>query len=399
MTKDALPHSASTFSQPDKSNEDSQNSPGEGSAIPSVNSLRGRTLYEENIPLRDYLAQRDALLKEDEDHKREQLIRANESIIKTRKELYYGRGNVIPDLEKSNFSTAARAEFSRDLYDILYSEDIYEKYEDLGVCLPSDEVTDQVRENAEDDDDFSKKMNLIYSTAIAMLIKSGNCNEYAAVSMLDIAIRLGEGKITSSVIGLGEFDHVWVESGDIVVDAWAEGSTIFKEDINPLYEDHEKDFSLNNSSAQLYFDIAQKMANNLQNNQDLMIAFANIIKKKEAEFNNAIKNGTWDYRNDPLCYNPVSILSSEFIKKSESEPKSRREKILSDKTEELLNNLAKEGKSKAEAEKILSKERDAAAAVLQDIRKIGVNQRHFGLTGLESIAHINSPSSKKIIKR
>ncbi|WP_244110179.1 C80 family cysteine peptidase, partial [Burkholderia ambifaria] len=139
----------------------------------------------------------------------EALVRATETAREVKEKLSYGRGNVIEDINRTNFNSSRAMILSRQL----------------------DSVKNWPREMAPE---LAKIDPRVRAAAASMLARGGNCGEHAQCAFILHANRIRPGENVSLVSG-DQFDHAWVEvtrknKETIVIDPWQDGPAAFKRD-------------------------------------------------------------------------------------------------------------------------------------------------------------------------
>ena len=170
-------------------------------------------LSDGECQLGGYLMGRELVVGPVEGADFDNIRRANQTVIDTRRALRHGRGNVIDDIDYSGGQSTVRTEAGRRLEQKL-----------LDTEVPPD----------------------ISRVASALTAQAGNCAEHADVAAFLHAARMREGEQVYT-IGHETIDHQWAEwrgeglDGErrIVMDAYAKGPAIFAEDGAYSHNEHE----------------------------------------------------------------------------------------------------------------------------------------------------------------
>lgn len=206
-------------------------------------AAQARGVAPEEEKLASYLAARTADRRPVEGPRLKDLRYANQTVNATRERLDAGRGNVSDDISRSANNSTHRTGAARDLAEELSSDD----------CMPEESAQ--------------------IGAAAAMLLRAGNCYEHAVVTTLMHGSPLVSPQ-TVHLVNAKKRDHVWSElrvdgngasPGDIVMDAWAEGPAVLRED---------SEFASNPNAIQSKLGLdahaAQRAASETKNRFDLI---------------------------------------------------------------------------------------------------------------------------------
>lgn len=203
-----------TFKQPlteigeEEEEEDEAQS---GEAMPSgsahVESLHPGVSKQDHIPLAGYLLGRTVDARPIPENDVQRLRSAHESVVQTRQHLRWGRGNVRQDNAATGNESLARTYMAQGLA--------------IGVAQ-----TERLK--------FKNAPEL---AGAAMFAEAGTCREHAVVAMHLHASKLEGSTDSVHLASRRGVNHAWSElrtqhkrEGVIVMDPWAEGPAVFRED-------------------------------------------------------------------------------------------------------------------------------------------------------------------------
>ncbi|PNQ64734.1 hypothetical protein [Vibrio sagamiensis] len=224
------------------------------------------------------------------------LKKANDSVNKTRAQLFHGQGNVTTNLKKTQ-EPYWRLNFSRN----------YARH--FGCHTET----------------LAKKMG------------SGNCGEHASLTFTNHAATLKAGQQLHRVNGADGFDHAWAEvklAGDqrIIMDAWATGPAVLSEDsaFSRRPKDRVVNKELTSRQANQYHKSMMDKYDKLHKSEHKIESLWDREKKYyEAQDIKIDKDYAWA---------PTPVLNEKFMKNVKSQLNSK-------------NVLSKLNKEKAEAKK------------------------------------------------
>ena len=231
-------------------------------------------LSDGECQLGGYLMDRELVAGPVEEADFDNIRRANQTVIDTRKALRHGRGNVRDDINYSGGLSTVRTEAGRRLEQRL-----------LAAKVAPD----------------------ISRVASALAAQAGNCAEHADIAAFLHATRMREGEQVYT-IGHETIDHQWAEwrgegsAGEqrIVMDAHAKGSAIFAEDGAYSHNEHEtlRDHDYNPTyGAHVHAEVRNLPQKKLQKRLHRQ------IKKVGHDFR---------YHEDSIWEHPPSVFSHEF---------------------------------------------------------------------------------------
>ncbi len=347
-------------------------------------------LKKEYHPLKDYLVQRTVLgRKIDDKNKLATLINGQQSIIDTKKSLPGGRGNVIPDMEQTNFDSLAGKIVAQNIQTSLISAlfDPPNKKNEIWLAYWPDGFIEKAIDTIKDP---VEREEILYRTATAgaaLWAESGTCDDYSVLSAAYHASRLSDGLSVTRTGSSKPMDHGWTEQGGAVIDAWAQGPAILKEDANPVYESEQQKsyaFSLDQSSGKLLLEGANGIAAALRSDTKMHSKLMKYREEQKQLKIEKVKNNTWNYKNNKNYFNPMSVFNKEFIKKSKEALSILKATRLKLKTNE---------KSIQEAKEIISNERKVDM-LLHSILEVGAH-RDLGLNIMSAVSSISVSDVKQ----
>jgi hypothetical protein len=138
------------------------------------------------------------------------VLQGHRAVVTARRLLKYGRGNVGDDVDKTGGESTWRTEAARAAMKKLKAEARWLSIEETAAI----------------------------AAACALALHAGNCSEHAEVVTVLAGVELRRGQ-TAHVMESTEAGHQWSElhvngrqpdPGDVVMDAWAKGPAVFRED-------------------------------------------------------------------------------------------------------------------------------------------------------------------------
>ncbi len=343
-----------------------------------------RHLKKEYHPLKDYLAQRTVLSRKiDDKNKLVTLINGQQSIIDARKSLPGGRGNVIPDMEHTNFDSLAGKIVAQDIQTFLISAlfNPPDKQNEIWLAYWPEGFIEKAIDTIKDPVEREEILRRTATAGAALWAGSGTCDDYSVLSAAYHASRLSDGLLVTRAGSSQPMDHGWVEQGGAVIDAWMQGPTILKEDANPVFKSEQQMgyvFSLDRSSGKLLLEGAHGIAAALRGDTKMHSKLTKYREEQKQLRIEKAKNNTWDYKNNKQFFNPVSVFNEEFIKESKEALSNLKTTRLKLKTNE---------KSTKEAEEIISNDR-GVDILLHSIREVGAH-RDLGLNVISAVSSIS----------
>ncbi|NIF51325.1 hypothetical protein [Burkholderia sp. Ax-1724] len=165
-----------------------------------------------------------------------QLRKANDAMDKARRALSAGAGNIARTGSPGNMDALRRTNATRALAKAL-SHSLCNPGEETAAlvrCWPRQMLSEVLRDmSAEERSDL---LNHVVAAATALYGKSGNCDEFAAVTASYSEVQTA--KRTHVITADVPFDHVWAESRhddgiarphDPILDSWLDGPPVLRE--------------------------------------------------------------------------------------------------------------------------------------------------------------------------
>ncbi len=310
--------------------------------------------------LSDYLLARSVMGRKIETEQTNRLMSAQESIDKTRKVINRGRGNVREDIQKTGGQATWAMWSSRTISnELVYADHRFR---------PTN----------------SETMGLAKAVA-ALKVRAGNCSEHAdLLAHIDAKEVQRDDKESIHRVS-GNNDHAWadrrdldgkVRKKDIIMDAWAKGSAIEREDSyfanKKKYFQDKYSFSKNHTATDPHtIDVSQKLVRKSDKRFE-----------KEQLLNSQLEKGK--------VFSETHVLSPEFREKADlaMQRLGTRTYRQTD-SKDWIAGLERKGFTHTEAVSTAKEQRRHAKAnqdkyhnLLMDIHKVGV-QRTAGIKVLK----------------
>ncbi len=358
---------------------------------------------EEQKDLKIYLMQRASVSKPIDDKKQlKKLMIAQNSIAKVKKVLSGGRGNVIDDLERTQFRSLAQVtevRFLREKLFEFYNSDSNDK-KSLPEYLPDECINFLISNKIEfiknNRRSFHINLSLMSEVVPALFLKAGNCSEYSTLSTLFQAEKLERNEIVDIIMTQYPMSHVWSEEGGVLIDAWAEGPAILKEDAAPILKNGDIiSGKVDAYNAKKILLSAKKIVDELNKYPEIKDEIERKIQKNQYILQEDVKFELWNYKEDKDVCQAMQVLSHEFIDEAEEAPAISmfyRKKLVSESTKNISAEVAP---SLKEVSMVFDEEDIRLATLMSSIREAGVNRR-FGLNVKDSTAKFNLDISGEI---